>query len=100
MRFEIDFLESLYDSESIVAELQRIAGLLGKRTVRGKDIDKYGRLSSRTVVQRFMGRCAERWRPPVSTGRAIRNRLMRNSYKVISDLWQITLKESEDIGRA
>jgi len=52
MPFEIDFLDS-YDRESVIAELQRIAKLLGKKTLTRRDIDSHGRVSSALVIKRF-----------------------------------------------
>lgn len=48
MRFKIDFLED-YGRDSLTAELRRIAGLTGKRSVSKADIDRLGRMNSRTV---------------------------------------------------
>ena len=52
MRPEIDFVES-YDRDSIIQELRRLAGVLGKTTLSQRDIDCHGRLSSDTVRRRF-----------------------------------------------
>jgi len=52
MAFHLDFLES-YDRESIAAELRRIAALRNKNSVSRRDIDRYGRLNSRTVMLKF-----------------------------------------------
>ncbi len=52
MPYEIDFLES-YDRDSIAAELRRIADQLCKKTVTIEDIDQYGRVGAKTVINRF-----------------------------------------------
>ncbi len=52
MEFEIDFIES-YSREYILRELQRIAAALGKNTVTTRDIQTHGRISPRTVTDRF-----------------------------------------------
>ena len=92
MRFEIDFLES-HDSESIVAELHRIAELLGKRTVTAKEIDRHGRLSSRTVMQKF-----GTMRKAHEAAGLIASRYTKATeaelFKVLTELWLITLRES------
>ena len=49
---EIDFVES-YDRETIIRELQRLAGVLGKATLSKRDINSHGRLSSSVVMRRF-----------------------------------------------
>jgi 5-methylcytosine-specific restriction protein A len=92
MRFEIDFLES-HDTASVVAELQRIADLLGKRTVTAKEIDRHGRLNSRTVMQKFgtmrkaheaAGLIASRY--TMATDEEL--------FKVVAELWTKTLRDS------
>ena len=92
MRFEIDFLES-HDPASVVAELQRIADLLGRRTVTAKEIDRLGRLNSRTVMQKFgtmrkaheaAGLIASRY--TMATDQEL--------FKVVADLWTKTLRDS------
>ena len=52
MELELDFMPS-YDSASVAEELRRIAKLTGKRTLGAYEINKYGRLSSGTVIKRF-----------------------------------------------
>jgi hypothetical protein len=91
-RFVIDFLES-HDRPSIVAELQRIAALLGRRRITGEDIDRHGRISARTVAQKFgtlrkaaeaAGLIAPRYT------KATDEELIR----AITNLWEATLRES------
>jgi len=52
MALKIDFMSS-FDRESITAELLRIASFTGKKGVTLRDIERYGRLSSSTVKNRF-----------------------------------------------
>lgn len=52
MHFDIDFMQS-YDEASIIAELRRIAGELGRKRITAQDIDKYGRVHSATVARKF-----------------------------------------------
>jgi hypothetical protein len=52
MPLNIDFVES-FDKETIISELRRIAGLLGKSSLSRKDIDAHCRLSSSVVLKRF-----------------------------------------------
>jgi hypothetical protein len=89
MQFQIDFLAS-HDPASIVAELQRIAKLLGKRAITTKEIDEHGYVSSATVMQKFgtmrkaheaAGLVALRYT------KSTNEELMR----VVADLWTITL---------
>ena len=50
--YEIDFME-VQDATSIVAELKRVANLLGKTNVSAKELDAHGRVHYHTVVKRF-----------------------------------------------
>jgi hypothetical protein len=50
--FNIDFLES-YDDDSIVAELKRLASVLGQDTLTKADINRSGRMSYSLVQRRF-----------------------------------------------
>lgn len=52
MPYELDFLVS-YDRDSIAAELQRIAGLLGQTSLTSKDIYKHGLISPTAVARKF-----------------------------------------------
>ena len=91
MNFQIDFLES-HDHASIADELRRIAALLGKRTITAKEIDKYGRLNSRTIAQRF-----GTMRKAHEAAGLIAARYTKSTdeelLKVVADLWTITLRE-------
>jgi hypothetical protein len=49
---DIDFMES-YDRDSIIRELQRIAGVTGKTTVTKRDITSHGRVSHSTIARHF-----------------------------------------------
>ncbi len=91
MAFEIDFMESL-DRDSIVAELQRIAKKLGKKTLTRCDITLHGRMGANTVTRRFgslqLAHEAAGLIPPIP-------RLSRGEIlKLLVALWKITLKES------
>jgi hypothetical protein len=92
MHFEIDFLES-HDEASLVGEMQRIAVLLGKRTVTAKEIDRLGRVNSRTIMQKFgtlrkaheaAGLVASRYTKSTD------EELMR----VVADVWILSLREA------
>jgi len=91
MHFEIDFLES-HDTASVVAELQRIAALLGKGSVRAKDIDRHGRLNSRTVAQKF-----GTLRKAHEAAGLISARYTKSTeaelFCIIADLWTRTLRD-------
>ena len=52
MPLEIDFVTS-YDRDTLIGELQRIAGALGKATLSRREIDSHGRISSALVIKRF-----------------------------------------------
>jgi HNH endonuclease/Homing endonuclease associated repeat len=51
-KFEIDFLDS-YDDDSILNELKRIVAVTGKETITKKDVENIGRVSFRTISNRF-----------------------------------------------
>jgi hypothetical protein len=51
-RLTIDFLPD-YSDEQILAELRRIAVLLGKGTLTKRDVQEHGRVSHSAVVRRF-----------------------------------------------
>lgn len=90
-RFVIDFLES-HDEASIVAELRRISQLLGRRRITGDDIDRYGRISSRTVGQKF-----GTLRQAAAAAGLIAPRYTKATdeelIKAVTDLWETTLRE-------
>jgi hypothetical protein len=91
-QFEIDFLVS-HDRESILAELKRVAAVLGTNTLRAKDIDRVGRISYKPVVDRFgslrAALDAAGLRPSRFVG-AKREDLI----PLIAELWTITLRDS------
>lgn len=92
MAFEIDFMEA-YDLDSIAVELRRVAGVLGKSTVSRGDIDRYGRLNSRTVMQKFgsMRKAHEAaGLTPARYTKASDEELL----KIVVDLWTVTLEQS------
>jgi hypothetical protein len=91
MPHEIDFLKS-YDLDSIAAELRRVAAMLGKQSVTGREMNRLGRVSVPTILQRFgsmrnahiaaglVPTRARRW----STAELI---------KVLIDVWTLTQKD-------
>ena len=90
--YEIDFME-IQDAPSIVAELKRVAALLGKTNVSAKELDAHGRVHYHTVVKRFG-----------SLRRALEAAGLKSSrytkatdaelVKQIADLWAITMRDS------
>jgi hypothetical protein len=52
MAHQVDFLV-VYDRESILAELRRVAEMLGKNFLTTEDIERYARVSPSTVIHRF-----------------------------------------------
>jgi len=92
MAFEIDFLVE-YDAASIIAELQRVATLLGKTNVSAQDLDAHGRVKYHMVAQHFgsLRRALEAagLRPSRFT-----NATDEELLKLVADLWTITLRES------
>jgi hypothetical protein len=91
-RFVIDFLES-HDRASIVAELQRISALLGRRRITGEDIDRHGRISAHTVAQKF-----GTLRQATEAAGLIAPRYTKATdaelIQAITDLWEKTLRDS------
>jgi 5-methylcytosine-specific restriction enzyme A len=92
MAFDIDFLES-YDLDSIAAEMRRIAELLGKQTVSRRDIDRYGRLNSRTVMQKF-GTMRKAHEAAGLTPARFTKSTNEELLGILVDLWTITLEQS------
>ncbi len=92
MRFEIDFLES-YSEANIVAELQRIAGILGKRTVTTDEIDQYGRVNSRMVWQVF-GTIRKAHEAAGLVAARYTKGTDKELFKILGDLWVKTLRDS------
>jgi len=92
MALNIDFMQS-YDRESIVAELKRIAAVTGKQTVSSRDINRFGRIHSRTVIVRFgsLGKANEAADLDASPFRKWTNEEL---LRVVTDLWNMTLKET------
>lgn len=54
LRFELDRLLT-YDTESILAEMGRVAALLETKVISRKDFDAVSRVSSDTCIRRFGG---------------------------------------------
>ena len=92
MAFVIDFLES-HDEESMIAELKRIAALLGKRSITVKEIDEHGHIHSRTIAEKF-----GTIRKAHEAAGLIALRYTKSTdaelVKIVADLWTITLRES------
>lgn len=92
MHFEIDFLES-HDEASLVAEMQRIALLLGRTTLRAKEIDRLGRVNSRTITQKF-----GTLRKAHEAAGLVSSRFTKSTdeelMKVVADVWILTLREA------
>lgn len=90
--FDIDFLES-YDRDSIAAELRRVAELLGKKNVSRRDIDRHGRLNSRTVMLKFGTMRKAHEAAGLAPSRYTKS-TNAELLKIVADLWTITLGES------
>jgi hypothetical protein len=92
MHFDIDFLES-HDEASLAGELQRVALLLGKRTVTVKEMDRLGRVNSRTVMQKF-----GTMRKAHEAAGLVASRYTKSTdeelMKAVADLWIVTLREA------
>jgi hypothetical protein len=92
MRFKVDFLVTV-DKPGIIAELKRVAALLGKTNVSAKELDVYGRVRYHMVVKHFG-----------SLRRALEAAGLKSSrytkatdaelVKQVGDLWAITLRDS------
>jgi len=95
MGLEIDFMRS-YERDSIVAELQRVAGVTGRRTVTMRDLREHARVCGRTVTKKFgtLGKANE---AAGLVPRPIRRWTTEELLKVVTDLWVRTL---EDRGRS
>src|SRR5579863_8353609 len=90
--YEIDFME-IQDAPSIVAELKRVATLLGKTNVSAKELDTYGRVHYHTVVKRFgsLRRALEAaGLKPSRYTKATDAELIQQ----VADLWTMTLRDS------
>ena len=89
---EIDFLEA-YDRPALIAELRRIADVLGKSTLSMADVDNYGRVSFECVARKFGSMKAAQ----VAAGLIPTRGLSRAELlKILVDLWVRTM---EDHGR-
>jgi hypothetical protein len=91
VHFEIDFLES-HDDASIVAELQRVAGKLGKQQLTAKEIDRHARINSRTVAVRF-GSLRKALDAAGLTTSRFTKATDAELFQVLADLWTITLEK-------
>jgi hypothetical protein len=92
VRFEIDFLET-NDAESIIAELQRVATLLGKPIVGAIDLDTHGRVKYHIVLQQF-GSLRKALEAAGLKSSRFTNATDAELLKIVTDLWVITLRES------
>jgi 5-methylcytosine-specific restriction enzyme A len=91
MHFEIDFLES-HDEESLKGELQRVARVLGKRTVTKAEMDRLGRVNAWTLANKF-GNLRKAHEAaglvPSRYTKATDEELMQ----AVANLWTVTLRE-------
>jgi len=91
MAFEMDFMLS-YDKDSIIAELQRVARKLRKKTLTHDEINRHGRLCGATVSRKFG---SMQLALQAAGLKAAKPRLSKSEIlKALADLWAITLKES------
>jgi 5-methylcytosine-specific restriction endonuclease McrA len=91
MPYEIDFLES-YDLDSITAELRRVAKVLGRPSVTGRELNRFGRVSAPTVVQKFGSMRNAHIAAGLAPTRAQRWST-EAMLKVLRDVWTLTLKD-------
>ena len=92
LRLDVDFLEKL-DAASIVAELKRIAEVLGKTNVSAKELDTYGRVHYHTVVKRF-GSLRHAMEAAGLKSSRYTKATDAELLKQLTDLWAITLRDS------
>ena len=91
MAIEIDFMKA-YDRKSIIAELQRVAKKLGKKTLTWRDIDTYGRIDPVTVRKKIGSmQAAHKAAGLVQPKRRVTDDEM---LKALVRLWRVTMKES------
>lgn len=91
-RFVIDFLES-HDEASIVGELQRISQVVGRRRITGDDIDRHGRISARTVAQKF-GTLRQATEAAGLIAPRYTKATEEELIKALTELWENTLREA------
>ena len=91
-RFEVDFLEAC-DAESIIAELQRVAAVLGKTTLSATEIDSYARVKYHIVARQFGG-LRKALEAAGLTPSRFTNATDEELLKIMAALWTITLRES------
>lgn len=92
MRFEIDFLES-QDAESMLAELRRVAALLGKDKVTVTDLAAHGRVTHHALAKQFGGMRKALVAAGLKPSR-FRNASDDELLDLVAELWTITLRES------
>jgi len=94
MRFEVDFLER-NDAESIIADLRRVAKLLGTEKLRAKDLDRHGRAKYHAVRSQFGSLRKGLEAAGLKTTRFCKG-TDEEVIKMLQDLWVLTLR---DFGR-
>jgi hypothetical protein len=92
MKYEINFLLE-YDAESIIADLKRVAALLGKDTVSAVDIDTHGRAKYHAVVRQFGSLRKALEAAGLKLSRC-NGATAAELLKMLADLWDATLRES------
>jgi hypothetical protein len=91
MPYEIDFVGT-YDVPSLIAEMKRIAAVIGKPTVTSRDIGKFGRVCYETVLHRFGSMRAANEAAGLLP-RAIRSWSDEELLGAVLSLWDTTLRE-------
>jgi hypothetical protein len=93
---EIDFLDS-YDRPSLVAELRRIAEVLGKSTLSLADVGNFGRMSTDCVMKKFGSLGAALTAAGLTPNRRFSDREL---LKMLVDLWPRTMEDHKRRPRA
>ena len=91
MAHDVDFLES-YDLESIKTELRRLAAQLGKPSVTGRELTRFGRVSAPTVIEKFgsmRNAMIAAGLVPIRAQHFTSEEMIR----VLTDVWNLTLKD-------
>jgi hypothetical protein len=93
---EIDFLES-YDRTALIAEMRRIADVLGKSTLSLADIGSFGRMSTDCVMKKFGSLRAAHIAAGLTPNRSFSNREL---LKMLAELWSRTMEDHDRRPRA
>jgi hypothetical protein len=93
---EIDFLES-YDRPALIAELRRIAHVLGKSTLSLADIGNFGRMSSDCVMKKFGSLRAAHVAAGLTPNRSFSDREL---LQMLVNLWARTREDHQRRPRA